>query len=85
MSGHFVAQHKDEILEFLQSTLDELRSVNPGSNVRIDASPACSIEVTFNPAPPARDIGQMLYQKYWGELDVQVDNGGETLRVTWWR
>ncbi len=85
MSGHFVAQHKDEILDFLRGSLDELRSVDPVPTIRIDASPANSIEVIFDPAPVARDIGQKLYQKYWGELDVQVEDDGETIRVTWWR
>jgi hypothetical protein len=86
ISGHYVTEHRDEILDLIRDTINGLEHENRREpSFRIAESPSGSIEVTFTNAQLARDIGQILHQKYWGELEVQVEDGGESVRVMWWR
>jgi hypothetical protein len=86
MSGLYVVQHEDEILGLIRDSVN-----GPGNEyqrdplIRIAETPDRSIEVTFTDARLARDIGRDLYQKYGGELEVQVVDDGRSVRVTWWR
>ena len=85
MSGPYVAQNKGVILGLICDTINGLaQGDHPTSSIRIAENRDRSIKVTFADANLARDIGRNLHQKYKGELDVQVDNGGKSVRVTWW-
>jgi hypothetical protein len=86
MSGPFVTRHKDEILDFVRQAGARRGYEHHWERIaRTEDVEGSSVEVTFTIARLAAEIGRSLFQKYWGELDVQILDDGEGLRVEWWR
>jgi hypothetical protein len=83
MSGPYVAHHKHEILDLIRDATGDPEQ--PESRISVTERPDRSVEVTFAAAQQARDIGRDLYDRFGGELDVQLVDGGASTRIFWWR
>jgi hypothetical protein len=77
-----VSHHKHEILDLIR---DSMGGSEPKSRISVTERSDRSVEVSFAAAQKARDIGRVLYDRFGGELDVQLADGGASARIFWWR
>ena len=83
--GHFVAQHKEEILSLVRNVEQMHTAENLGRIVSMNERKDGSILIRFTAPLLARRVGEALHSHYWGELELEQMNDGSSLRMTWWR
>jgi hypothetical protein len=85
MSGRFVNEHKQEILELVRTAEEGHRSAHPeGHLIDIKEEEDGTVVIKFTSAALARAIGETLYRTYWGELDTTYTDQREKVYITWW-
>jgi hypothetical protein len=85
MSGRFVTDHKQEILELVRTVEEGHRAAHPEDHlIEIKDKKDGSVVITFTSAPLARTVAETLYRAHWGELDTTYTDQRERVHITWW-
>ena len=83
--GHFISQHKDEILSLVRKVEQIHAADNLGRIIDVKERQDAGIVIRFTAPLIGRRVGEALHSQYWGELELQQSNDGRSLNMTWWR
>jgi NMD protein affecting ribosome stability and mRNA decay len=86
LSGDFLAQHRDEILNLVRNKAEGETAQHPMKRLmdieeRVDGG----LEITFTDVHLPRGVGDAIRRAYEGELDIQYTDEAGIVRVYWTR
>ncbi len=85
MTGGFVSQHKEEILNLIRNQSDKAFGINPlGRVMSIEDTPD-GMELTTTNEKLAQRIGKALHKAYSGDIEYKWSTDQKTARVYWRR
>jgi NMD protein affecting ribosome stability and mRNA decay len=85
MSGDFLAEHRDEIMNLIHNKVDAERAHHPMKRLMNVENDDGSVVVTFTDNHLPRGVGEAIERAYEGELEIQYTPEAATLRVYWHR
>ena len=86
MRGAFFAEHRDEIVKFIQSHEQREKATRPLQRLMaIEAKRDGSTEVTTTDSVLARGIAEALHEEFKGDLKLRYSRDENLLRATWKR
>ncbi len=85
LSGRFVTEHRDEILNLIRNETQRADSVNHLERVMSIESEGDFIEITTTNEKLAQKIGRAVYKAYSGEIEYKWSQGNKLARVEWHR
>lgn len=85
LSGEFLAQHKDEIMNLIRNKAEQEGKEHPLKRIMDMEEQEGELVITFTDAHLPRGIGEALHRAYEGELDYEYTKEDIMLRVSWHR
>ncbi len=85
LSGTFLNEHKDEILNLIRNETTKAQAVNPLERVMSMEHTAASMEITTTNEKLAQRIGKALYKAYDGHVEYKWSEDTKLARVNWHR
>jgi NMD protein affecting ribosome stability and mRNA decay len=85
LSGEFLQQHKEEILNLIRNYEEREKKEHPLKRVMNIEEQEQGLLVTFTDPHLARGIGEALHRAYEGEFDFQYTEEEYMLRASWKR
>ncbi|MCE9625957.1 MAG: hypothetical protein K8R69_10995 [Deltaproteobacteria bacterium] len=85
MSGEFLREHREEILNLVKNAEKRAMGMNPLERIIEIANNGKGIEITTTHEKLAQRIGKSLYRAFSGTVDYQWARGDKMARVSWCR
>jgi len=85
LSGSFIWDHKEEILNLIRNESGKALGVNPLERIMSMASADGEIEITTTNEKLAQKIGKALHKAYSGEISYKWGGDTKLARVNWYR
>lgn len=85
MSGGFVEQHRDEILNLIRNIEEREKSEHPLKRIMTVEDQDEALQVTFTDPHLARGAGEAVRHAYQGDLDYHYVEEDTLLRLHWRR
>jgi NMD protein affecting ribosome stability and mRNA decay len=85
LSGHYLADHKNEILNTIKQEEAKHREKNPLGRIMEITDEAGRITVTTTEDKLAQKLGREVYKSQHGELHYQWSHDQRVVRVDWMR
>ena len=85
ISGGFLPQHLDEILNLIRNEADKESREHPLKRIIGIEETDNGVQVSTTDLHLARSIGDALRRAYAGKLEYEYTKGGDLLRVSWVR
>lgn len=85
VSGKYLNNHRDEIMNLIQNIIREEESRSPLKRVIEFANENGILRVSLTDDHLARHIGDALHKAYKGKLDIKYSGGERFVRLYWHR
>jgi NMD protein affecting ribosome stability and mRNA decay len=85
LSGPFLLQHRDEIVQLVKNCEEKEKSEHPLERIMSIEQAGNGVEVTTTGIHLAREIAERLHHAYKGELQFHYNKEDNLLRATWSR
>ncbi|MCX8052289.1 MAG: BCAM0308 family protein [Armatimonadetes bacterium] len=85
LTGGFVWEHKDEILNLIRNESNKALNVNPLERIMSLRAENGEIEITTTNEKLAQRIGKAIYKAYSGSIEYKWSEDNKLVRVAWHR
>ena len=85
LSGKFLSQHKDEIMNLVHNVEDREKTAHPLKRIMEIEEQKDGVLITLTDSHLTRGIGEAVNKAYQGDLDFKYTDEDTLLRVTWTR
>lgn len=85
LTGQFVIDHKDEILNLIRNETRKADNINPLERVMTMEAQPDGIELTTTNEKLAQRIGRAMHKAYSGEVEYKWSEDNKLARVYWHR
>lgn len=85
LTGAFIADHKEEILNLIHNQSDKAQAVNPLERIMDMQSSGNEMMITTTNEKLAQRIGRALHKAYSGTVEYQFGEDTKQARVNWSR
>lgn len=85
LTGAFIREHKDEILNLIRNQTGKAQVVNPLERIMDMQSAGDEITITTTNEKLAQRIGRAIHKAYRGSIEYQFGGDTKLARVNWSR
>jgi NMD protein affecting ribosome stability and mRNA decay len=85
LSGAFLREHKDEILNLIRNENDQAMAVNPLERIMDIEKADTGIDVLTTNEKLAQRVGRAIHKAYDGEIKYRWSEDNKLVRVSWQR
>lgn len=86
LSGEFLAEHREEILNLVHNKVEEQRTQHPMKRLMdVTGGDEGEVVLTFTDVHLPRGVGEAIANAYEGELEIKYTDEAGIVRATWRR